>query len=331
MSADLIGDLLGPAGQRPIQAGPAWPSDVADDHTPVEFSLAFDHHGGSTLRVLAEAAVPDPATPADLSPALAFLRRQSSRHRLALSRLDRVRDLFTTHRPQGVFGMWHSLILRAVPEFKVYLNPEIHGADQADPLVTEALGRLGATSAWRTVRTRALRPGADRLTFFALDLHNAETSRIKLYVSQHHADLADVARAAAVVDGVDPAEVTEFCRIAAGSAGPFDARPVISSYTFAAGEARPVGYSVYVPIRSYVTDDRQARDRTRVLLSRHGVDPDRLDPAIAAVAARPLEAGVGLIAHVSLRVGPPRPGVTVYLSSEAYQVRTPPPRPLPVR
>jgi hypothetical protein len=184
------------------------------------------------------------------------------------------------------------------------------------------------------VRSRALRPGADdadRPAFFALDLHDTETSRIKLYVSQHHADLADVARAATVVDGVDPIEVAEFCRVATGSAGPYSRRPVLSSYTFAAGADRPVGYSVYVPIRSYVTDDAQARHRTRTLLSRHGVDPDRLDPAIAAVAARPLEDGVGLIAHVSLRLGRPRPGVTVYLSSEAYHVRAPQPQRVPVR
>jgi DMATS type aromatic prenyltransferase len=328
LSTGLVGDLLGPAGARPRHAGPAWPSDVADDHTPVEFSVAFDAHGRPTLRILAEAAPADPAAPADLAPAWAFLHRQAGRHGLALSRLDRVRDLFTTDRPQGAFGMWHSLILRVVPEFKVYLNPAIHGAAEAGPLAGEALGRLGADAAHRVVRG-ALRGGADRPAFFALDLHGAATARIKLYVAQHHADAVDVARAAAVVDGVDPDEVAAFCRLATGSGGPWDGRPVVSSYTFAAGAPRPVGYSVYVPIRGYVADDREARDRTRALLRRHGVDPDRLDPALAAVAARPLEAGVGLLAHVSLRLGPPRPGVTVYLSSEAYRVGAARPRPVP--
>ena len=44
------------------------------------------------------------------------------------------------------------------------------------------------------------------------------------------------------------------------------------------------------------------------------------DRVLAAVTPRPLRAGAGLIAHVSLRLGPPRPGMTVYLSAEAYEV-----------
>ena len=333
MSARLVADLLGPAGPRPLAAGPAWPSDVADDHTPVEFSVAFHPRTRPTLRILAEAAVADLTSPADLSSALAFLHRQAGRHPLTTARLDRVLDLFTTDEPQGRFGMWHSLILRRTPEFKVYLNPEIRGVGESGALVTEALGRLGVAEAYRAVRERALRPGelgaADRLTFFALDLHDAD-ARIKLYVSQHDAGPADLARAAAIVDGVDTDAVTDFCRLAAGP-GPYTGRPMISSYTFAPGADRPVGYSLYVPIRGYVADDRDARDRIRTLLDRHGFDPDALDPTIAAVTARPLEDGVGLLAHVSLRLGPPRPGVTVYLSSEAYHVHAPQPQSVPAR
>ncbi|BCJ50620.1 prenyltransferase [Actinoplanes sp. NBRC 14428] len=326
-SADLVADLLGSAGNRPLAAGPGWASDIADDHTPIEFSVAFDRDGPPVLRLLAEAGVTDPATPAGLAPALSFVRRQAPRHGLSLERLERVLDLFATDRPQGAFGMWHSLILRSLPEFKVYLNPELHGVARSVPLVHEALDRLGAGAAFRTVREEGLRPGrlgeADRLTFFALDLHDRPTARIKLYVSQHDATLADVARAAAVVPGVDPAEVAGFCELGAGSAGPYDGRPIISSYTFRPGAEQPVGYSVYVPIRSYVADDREAYDRVRELLIRHGFAPDRLAPAVRAVTDRPLEDGVGLIAHVSLRVGPPRPGVSVYLSSEAYAVSSP--------
>ncbi|UQU61946.1 hypothetical protein COUCH_23200 [Couchioplanes caeruleus] len=334
MSAQLVADLLGPAGPRPLDAGPAWPSDIADDHTPIEFSVAFHRHGRPTLRILAESAVADLSRPAELSSALAFLHRQTRRHRLTTARLDRVLDLFDTDRPQGLFGMWHSLILRRTPEFKVYLNPEIRGVATADELVTEALGRLGAAPAHRAVRTRGLRPGevgaADRLTFFALDLHDADSARIKLYVSQHDADLADVARAAAMVPGVDTDAVTGFCRHAAGP-GPYTGRPIISSFTYAAGADRPIGYSVYVPIRSYVCDDEQARDRIRGLMDRHGFDPADLDRVIAAVTSRPLADGAGLLAHVSLRLGAPRPGMTVYLSSEAYQVSAPRPQRVPAR
>jgi hypothetical protein len=61
------------------------------------------------------------------------------------------------------------------------------------------------------------------------------------------------------------------------------------------------------------------------LMSRYDLDPALLDRAIGAVTRRPLEHGVGLIAHVALRLGRPRPGLTVYLSTEAYGVASPTP------
>jgi len=85
----------------------------------------------------------------------------------------------------------------------------------------------------------------------------------------------------------------------------------------------PVGYSIYVPIRGYVSDDREARVRVMALLDRYGFDGAVFERAITALTQRLLLDGVGLIAHVSLRLGPPRPGVTVYLSSEAYRVNPP--------
>ena len=76
-----------------------------------------------------------------------------------------------------------------------------------------------------------------------------------------------------------------------------------------------------MPIRDYVADDEEARDRVVALLERYGFGNAEFDRVLAAVTPRPLRAGVGLIAHVSLRLGPPRPGMTVYLSAEAYEVR----------
>src|ERR1044072_5792342 len=38
----LLADLLGPHGIRPLTQPPAWPSDVADDNSPVEFSVAYN-------------------------------------------------------------------------------------------------------------------------------------------------------------------------------------------------------------------------------------------------------------------------------------------------
>ncbi|MFG2036969.1 tryptophan dimethylallyltransferase family protein [Dactylosporangium sp. NPDC048998] len=332
---DLLRDLLGPVGPRRLSEPPAWPSDVADDHTPVEFSIAYNEGEPPSLRILGETIGSPPGVLTNLSASYEFLRTQADRFGLSTSRLEQVQDLFDTEHPQGEFALWWSLVFRSGrrPELKVYFNPEVKGVERAPELVAEALHRLGLHKAYRAMLDHAVRPGelgqGDRLTFFALDLHDGPHARVKLYVTHHDTEVEDAVRAAGAVDGVDLKALAEFCTVARGGPRPFDGRPLVGSYTLTEGVDTPVGYSVYVPIRSYVHDDEEARDRVVALLARHGFDSSAFDRAVTAVTQRPLRAGVGLIAHVSLRLGPPRPGVTVYLSAEAYQVAPPRPRQAP--
>ncbi|WP_084598915.1 tryptophan dimethylallyltransferase family protein [Actinoplanes subtropicus] len=326
--AELLTDLLGPHGSRPLSKPPAWPSDVADDNSPVEFSVAWNRTEPPSLRILAEVVDAAPGVHANMAAAYDFLDRQTARHGLRTDRLDAVRDLFASASPDAVFALWCSLVFRSGrhPEFKVYFNPEAQGVSRSPSLVAEALGRLGLAASYRTMLDRAVRPGElgrlDRLSFFALDLHDGPQSRVKLYISHHDVHPRDAARAAAVVDEIHAAEVAEFCALA-GRVGLFTARPLVSSYTLTEGVTRPTGYSVYVPIRSYVGDDREARERVLELMNCYELDHTLLDRAIDAVAQRPLDQGVGLIAHVALRLGRPRPGLTVYFSTEAYGVAAP--------
>jgi DMATS type aromatic prenyltransferase len=302
---------------------------VADDHTPVEFSIAFNEDEPPTLRVLGDALSTEPSAASNLSAAHGFLVTQAARFGLPLTRFARVQDLFATQTPEGGFGLWHSMVFRSGrrPEFKVYFNPELKGIEQAPALLAEALSRLGLGNSYQAALQRSVRPGqlgrGDRLTFFALDLHDGPHARVKLYLTHYDAEPRDLARAAGAVDGIDAAELVEFCEIAGGTSGAFDGLPLVASYTFLGEVDGPAGYSVYVPIRGYVDDDEQARDRVAALLRRYGFSTADLDRALAAVTSRPLRDGVGLIAHVSLRLGKPRPGVTVYLSAEAYQVHPP--------
>ncbi|MET7424315.1 tryptophan dimethylallyltransferase family protein [Dactylosporangium sp. NPDC005555] len=328
----LLRDLLGANGAAALSDPPVWRSDVSDDHTPIEFSIAYNEGEPPSLRILGEALGSPPGAQTNLSAAYRFLGTQIQRFGLSTSRLDRVKDLFATEHPHGEFAVWHSLVLRGgrPPEFKAYFNPEVKGVAQAPDLVAEALTRLGLSTSYRTMLDHGVRPGelgrSDRLTFFALDLHDDPQARVKLYLSHHNAEVRDVLQAADAVDGVDARQLAEFCEVAAGGSGPFEGRPLVGSYTLTSGADKPVGYSLYVPIRSYVSDDAEAHERVTALLARYGFDRTTFDRAVSAVTGRPLRAGVGLIAHVSLRLGPPRPGVTVYLSSEAYRVGPPRPR-----
>jgi DMATS type aromatic prenyltransferase len=324
---DLLRELLGAAGARPLSDGPLWPSDVSDDATPIEFSVAFDETGGRAIRVLGETIAENPSLGANTDATRQVLAAVADRFGLPLDRYHAVADLFLPGAPRGKFALWYSLILRpdSRPQLKIYFNPEVHGRGTDRELVATALRRLGLDKAYEIVEEHALRRGAlDRFSFFALDLNDDPLSRVKLYVSHDSASSVDVERAGRAVDGVDPERIREFCEIIGGGTGPFGGRPLVSSYSFVGdGTGRPGNYSLYVPIRDYVPDDETARSRVLEFMKRRNLDEAELDQAVGAVTQRQLAAGVGLIAHVSLRLGRFGSGTTLYLSSEAFTV-TPP-------
>src|SRR4051794_23409640 len=97
---ELLQDLLGPVAGRPLADGPAWPSGVADDHTPLEYSIAYNAAEPPALRLLAESMGTPPGPLANLAAAHRFLRTRAERAELSAARLDRVRDLFATRHPQ---------------------------------------------------------------------------------------------------------------------------------------------------------------------------------------------------------------------------------------
>ncbi|GHF20035.1 prenyltransferase [Amycolatopsis deserti] len=324
---DVLRELLGVAGARPLTEPPLWPSDVADDATPVEFSVAFDAGGERAVRILGETIPENPGHVANIHAAKRFLTHMAQRFDLRLDRFEAVEDLFLTERPQGKFTLWFSVILRPgrAPALKVYFNPQVRGQCAAPGVVAEGLRRLGLSDAYDTVAEHALRRGAaDQFSFFALDLDDGPLSRVKLYISHDSAESSTVEHAAQAVEGVDPLLVREFLTNAGGGTGPYAGRPLISSYSFVeADSGRPGNYSLYLPIRDYVPDDAAAREQVLAHFARAGLPAAELDRAIAAVTDRPMAAGVGLIAHVSLRLGRFGTGTTVYLSSEAYAVNAP--------
>ncbi|MFC5290354.1 tryptophan dimethylallyltransferase family protein [Actinokineospora guangxiensis] len=321
----LLPDLLGAAAGWPL-GSPPWPSEIADDHSPVEYSVAFDQHGVPTLRLLVECVADAPSPLGNQIAALSAVHALSAKVPLSIERLADVAGPFLTSTPAEPFSVWFSLVARpdTGPMLKVYLNPHARGRAQAGDLVATALDRIGFIGGERTIRA-ALRglSTVDDYSFFALDLDDRPDARAKVYVSHTAATTADACRAAAVSRDGDPAEVAEFCAAAAGTDGPCQGRPLVSAYTFLPGDgAVPSGYSLYVPIRDYVGDDAEALARTMSLAKRYGLPDTAVRAAVDAVRGRDLADGRGLIAHLSLRTGPPHPGMTVYLSSEAYGVTT---------
>lgn len=327
-----LGALLDPVGARPLAEPVLWPTDISDDHTPVEFSIACEAGKPPTVRILGERLAPQPGRRANLRAALELVDTLAGRFQLPLDRFHQVRRIFLDGDPRSDFGLWFSLVYRhtGALEPKVYFNPDARGRERAPGLVAAALDRLGLHGAYRTTLANGVRPGRlndlDRFAFFALDLHDRPYARVKLYLAHHDADSDDLVRAARAVPGVAETAVRDLLRLT-GCTGPLTGRPAVSGYTFVAGDTdRPSGYSLYLPIRDYVDDDEQARRAVFAVLDHLGLDTAVIDRAIDAVARRPLDEGVGLIAHVSVRLtADGAPGATVYLSSEAYRV-TPPRR-----
>ena len=320
--------LLGALGERSLAVPPIWASHVSDDLTPVEFSIAIDEDGSPVLRMLVEPIADGSGVHANNRVALRVLDALAERFGLSLDQFREVWGLFVPDDPRGRFGIWYSVIFRGTspPDFKVYFNPATLGEEHAPALVAEALARLGLEDAYGLVSDRAaVRDGLDRFTFFALDLHTRPQSRVKVYVSHHDAGLSVVERAAAGAPGVALDRLRDFYSIVGGDRDRLlTGLPSLSSYSFVgANPTAPNNYSLYMPIRDLVPDDLSALERVLLLMNQNGIDPTPLRRALDAVTSRPLDAGVGLLAYVSLRLGPERSGCTVYLSSEAYSTMPP--------
>ncbi|MFF9485447.1 tryptophan dimethylallyltransferase family protein [Streptomyces sp. NPDC014676] len=325
---DLL-DLLGPAARRPLAAGPPSPSFVCDDHSPVEFSLAFTAGGETVVRVLAEPGCTAATLAENGRLGLRALEALASRRAFSTEPVRRVEDLFFPPAAHGPFALWCAMDLRRgrPPGIKVYVNPQAHGRERATEVAKEALSRFGFGRAWRALRERAVPRGPDRdeILFFALDLGRWHTPRVKVYVAHHDATATDVRAVSRLLPGDRAGRVDEFCRVAGGDPGRFTRRPLVSCLSYTERDREhPSGYTVHVPVRDYARDDGVARNRAAAVLRLHGMDAAVLDRAWSAMTSRHPSDGVGLIAYVSLVRStwqPPR--VNVYFSPEAYGVRPP--------
>jgi DMATS type aromatic prenyltransferase len=325
---DLL-DLLGPAARRPLGAGPPSPSFVCDDHSPVEFSLAFTAGSETAVRVLAEPGCTAATLEENGRLGLRALEALASRRAFSTEPVRRVKDLFFPAAVHGPFALWCAMDLRQgrPPGIKVYVNPQAHGRERAAPVVEEALSRFGFGRAWRALRERATPRGPERdeILFFALDLGRWQAPRVKVYVAHHDVTATEVHAVSGLLPGDRAGRVDEFCRVVGGDPGRFAHRPLVSCLSYTERDMEhPSGYTVHVPVRDYARDDGVARKRAAAVLRRHGMDATVIGRAWSAMTSRRPSDGVGLIAYVSLVRStwqPPR--VNVYFSPEAYEVRPP--------
>lgn len=317
--------LIFPWGERPLEETPRFLSDVGDDHTPYEFSLAI---GGNQpeLRILLEAQGEPPSLESNWQAGKVLSARIARDYGADLSRLRLIEDLFEPKDPSALFAVWHAVSFwpNRAPEFKIYFNLQAQGKGHASVLLEEALSRLGLDYAYGILaKTAGYRgPYLDELKYFSLDLASHKEARVKLYVRHHNATVADLERALSATQSAPTGALGDFCQKLLGSEGPFSARPFASCLAFVEGAPAPKG-TLYAPLAYYLRDDLVAHHRLCAYLKEQGLPVEEYSRPLEAFASRPLEDGVGLHSYASYKREKGRPKVTIYLAPEAYRVYEP--------
>ncbi|MES2644116.1 MAG: tryptophan dimethylallyltransferase family protein [Myxococcota bacterium] len=318
-------ELVSPWAAAPADAS-GWPSEIADDNTPIELSVALERDAAA-LRVLFEPQAQESTLAGLREAGLAFHDRLEARYDADLSRFNRLRDVFLPADMQGRFAAWSSVVFARGerPSFKSYLNPNAQGAALAPALVEEALARLDLRHAGANLREAATQRGPflDELKYFALDLTRHAHARVKVYVHHHGATASDLEAACAASRNHASGEVLAFARAMCRGDEPMRARAPFTCHAFTSERPDRATTTVYVPVCAYAHDDAEAYRRVVAWLEERGMDPTPYRRVVLDAAARSLDAGVGLQSWIALRNDGDHPRLTVYLATEARHVHPP--------
>ncbi|KAF4765706.1 hypothetical protein N7455_004721 [Penicillium solitum] len=307
----------------------AWVSDVSNDHSPFEYSLALSQAtGASELRFLIE------AQPEESS--LAALQERTSRltddiateygpTKVSLDRLNLVRDLFLPSAAEGNLASWHSFATsNTLEKWKIYLNPLATGRQNAFNVTREALERLGLANSWKLLEN--IMTGDDYPIYFSLGLSpNPEDAEVKVYVAHRGASATQIAQKHVKMDPNSSIHAIElfYSIMAGGSLGPYLGKPGLSCFHFKNKDpSRPAARTVLYPMDSYTANDAEAQQRIETYMdaiSAPRLYRERYRNAISAVQRRTLEAGRGIHSWVSMKekLDGTRSN-TFYLSAELY-------------
>jgi DMATS type aromatic prenyltransferase len=313
--------------ELPAEGAPPWLSDVCDDHSPFELSLALDAEGPQ-LRVLVEPMVGSPSLQANRVASLRLHEVLARDFGIRLGRVRALEDLLLPEEARGRFVAWYSAALSPGQEldFKVYFNLHVQGPGRAPRLTEEALHRLGFHAAWPTVADVLGRRevGLDELVYLALDLSSREGARVKLYFRHHAPTAAFLDEVCGVARHHEPGAVAEFCRkMSGGGEGPYGGKGPVTCFSFTdPADPRPKAATSYFPVSHHARDDGEIRQRLTGYLQTLGLATAPYLGALEACARRPLEAGTGIHTYAAVR-WQQRPRLTVYFSPETYGRRPP--------
>lgn len=306
----------------------AWVSDVSNDHSPVEYSLALDQRTGDVeVRFLIEAQpklnnlTSLQASVSQLSEDIALEYSET----VSLHALDTIRDLFMPQSPEGTLVAWHSFAMsKTLEKWKIYLNPQASGKSNASRITSEAMARLGLGKSWSLLEN--IMSPDDYVIYCALGLsRDPENAEVKVYVAHPGASATQIAQKHLAIDpSIDSTcEMQRFYHcMAGGSLGPYHGKPAISCFAFKRENPLKVTRTALFPMDSYVAHDAEAQERVEAYMQAISAPPayrERYFKAIDAVRRRSLDSGRGIHSWVSLKMKPDgKRSNTFYLSPELY-------------
>jgi DMATS type aromatic prenyltransferase len=303
-----------PIGERPRRV----PTILSDDHAPFELAAAYSGDDVE-LQFYLEPQGDPPGLRNNTAAGLELLAELAATRGTSLARWQDIAALFLPAAPRGLFTLLFGVTWARgrPPRFKVYVNPGVRGPDASEPLMAEAMDRLGVGPAWSVARAAR---AAGQIMYLCLDLVDDPRARVKVYWRHPGATAEALEDLAAVAADHRPGAALRFYRTLARSDGPFTAKPPAISLSFLAGVERPASATLEFPLSNYVDDDAAAAARVRACLAAHGMSSAAYDRVIAALPLRPLERGNGIHAHVTLRHVGGAPRITTYFATEAYSV-----------
>lgn len=316
-AAQRVFDLFGATWGSRTSREARW-SDITDDSSPFEFSVAIED-GTPELRMLTEAQGDQPSLLSNWLAAWQLTAEIRRAHGVSLARAQCIADVFEPTKRTSVFSLWHAACFRhgRLPTFKLYFNPLARGEDKAEEVVEEAFSRLGQSGCFAWVKQYAmLRDSDDQLVYFSLDLGDFAEVRTKVYVAHRNATAYDVERVMQAVPGHVSGDALEFCDSVVHTLGPFARRPLLTCMAFVAGRAEPVTSTLHLPIRCYLPSDQVALENICMFLPPE--DARTYERVVQAMASRPLHAGGGIQTYASFRRVDGCKRLTVYLSPEMY-------------
>lgn len=309
----VLDNCLSSWGRSAIGSHPLVLSDITDDHTPFEFSVAFRGAGAIDVRLLLEAQPVTPRIRSRWEAGHQLTESLAKTYGFSLDRFRLVEDVFSPTDEWARFAIWLAANVGQKTSFKIYLNPAAHGAHRATATVREALERLDMSEAWSAVPQ--LRRGFDEVKYFSLDLDGSADARVKVYFSHRNVGADTIEHMLSHAPGYRAGTATAFCSDLASGRTFFEALPLQTCFSFVGGRIDDV--ALHFPVRSYAENDAVALARIAALLPES--DRERYASILRSFAGRDLAACSGMQTYASFWAKRGCDRVTTYLSPQLYR------------